>query len=221
MFLHHIQQQKEDSLLFRFFIAQMKNQTKGDWVSSVLEDIEELELGIELEEIKYMSKDLFKKTIKSQVELKAFESLINKKESRHSEHAKGKLLKYSKLEMQGYLSASGVNISIEEKKWLFSCRIEDIDLSTNHRWKNEETLCRFCKTIEMSQKHLINCKYLSEKNQVLINSTQYEDIFEDDIEKQVNTNQQNNEDTFIQIKTPRGPSERGRFLCSAKTCIMF
>ena len=39
----------------------------------------------------------------------------------------------------------------------------------------------------MSQKHLINCKYLSEKNQVLINSTQYEDIFEDDIEQQVNT----------------------------------
>ena len=165
----------------------MKNQTKGDWVSSVLEDIEELELGIELKEIKYMSKDLFRKTIKSQVELKAFESLINKKESRHSEHAKGKLLKYSKLEMQGYLSASGVNISIEEKKWLFLCRIEDIDLSTNHRWKNEETLCRFCKTIEMSQKHLINCKYLSEKNQVVINSPQYEDIFKDDIEKQVNT----------------------------------
>ena len=89
--------------------------------------------------------------------------------------------------MQGYLSASGVNISIEEKKWLFLCRIEDIDLSTNHRWKNEETLCRFCKTIEMSQKHLINCKYLSEKNQVVINSPQYEDIFKDDIEKQVNT----------------------------------
>ena len=89
--------------------------------------------------------------------------------------------------MQGYLSASGVNISIEENKWLFLCRIEAIDLSTNHRWKNEETLCRFCKTIEMSQKHLINCKYLSKKNQIVIKSPQYEDIFEDDIEKQVNT----------------------------------
>ena len=44
------------------------------------------------------------------MELKAFESLINQKESRHSKHAKEKLLKYSKLEMQGYLSASGVNI---------------------------------------------------------------------------------------------------------------
>ena len=81
--------------------------------------------------------------IKSQVELKAFESLINKKESRHSEHAKGKLLKYSKLEMQAYLSASDVNISIEEKKWLFLCRIKDIDPGTNHRWKQ---------TIKMSQK---------------------------------------------------------------------
>ena len=49
MFLHHILQQKEDFLLFRFFIAQLKNQTKGDWVSSLLDDIEELELGIKLE----------------------------------------------------------------------------------------------------------------------------------------------------------------------------
>ena len=73
---------------------------------------------------------MFRKTIKSQVEQKAFEYLVNKKESRHSEHSKGKLLRYSNLEMQGYLSASCVNISIEEKKWLFKCRIEDIDLST-------------------------------------------------------------------------------------------
>ena len=99
-------------------------------MSSVLEDMEELELRMELEDFKHMSKYMFRKTIKSQVEQKAFEYLVNKKESRHSEHSKGKLLRYSNLEMQGYLSASCVNISIEEKKWLFKCRIEDIDLST-------------------------------------------------------------------------------------------
>ena len=39
----------------------MKNPT------SVLEDIIKLELGIELEEIKFLSKNLVRKTIKSQV----------------------------------------------------------------------------------------------------------------------------------------------------------
>ena len=94
------------------------------------------------------------------MEQKAFEFLVNKKESRHSKHAKGKL----KLEIQGYISASGVNISIEKKKWLFKCRIEDIDFSTKPRWKNKETLCSFCKTIEMSHKHLLKWQYLAKKN---------------------------------------------------------
>ena len=36
MFLHHVLQQKEDSLVFRFFIAQMNSPTYKDWVSTVL-----------------------------------------------------------------------------------------------------------------------------------------------------------------------------------------
>ena len=44
MFLHHVLQQKEDSLVFRFCIAQLNSPTYKDWVSTVLEDLEDLDL---------------------------------------------------------------------------------------------------------------------------------------------------------------------------------
>ena len=36
MFLHHILQQNEDSLLYSFFMAQMNSPSHNDWVSSIL-----------------------------------------------------------------------------------------------------------------------------------------------------------------------------------------
>ena len=56
MFLHHILQQKELSLLDQFLIVQMKTPSHNDWVSSVLEEMIELEINLEIEDIKYMKK---------------------------------------------------------------------------------------------------------------------------------------------------------------------
>ena len=65
LFVHHILQQKEDSLVFRFFMAQMNSPTHRDWVSTVLEDLEELDIQIELGDIMIMKKDKFKSETKS------------------------------------------------------------------------------------------------------------------------------------------------------------
>ena len=62
MFLHHVLQQKEDSLIFKFFMAQMNSPTAQDWVSTVLEDIEALDIQLELGSIKNMNKVKFKKS---------------------------------------------------------------------------------------------------------------------------------------------------------------
>ena len=50
-FLHYILNQEKGSLLHRFFEAQLNNPTKGDWVSEILEVMEEMELNMELEDI--------------------------------------------------------------------------------------------------------------------------------------------------------------------------
>ena len=56
LYLHHILQQKEESLLYRFFEAQLENPTSKDWVSQTLDDLEEFEINLELEEIQNMKK---------------------------------------------------------------------------------------------------------------------------------------------------------------------
>ena len=56
LYLHHILQQKKESLLYRFFATQLSNPTPRDWVSQVLEDLLGLNIQYEIEEIGNMKK---------------------------------------------------------------------------------------------------------------------------------------------------------------------
>ena len=48
MFLHHILQQKKDTFLHKFVMTQIKFPTQNDWVSSVLEEFDELGIDLNL-----------------------------------------------------------------------------------------------------------------------------------------------------------------------------
>ena len=185
MFLHHILQQKEDSLLHRFFMAQMKSPSHNDWVSSVLEDMIQLEINLELEDIKYMKKEKYRTFVNDKVQQKAFEFLVERKSSRNSDRAKGKLLEYNELILSEYLSSSENDLSIVERKWLFKCRIEDIDLNTNRKWNNEESNCTKCINTLMNQKHLLECNYLMGKNKIITYIPTYEELFRGELEEQI------------------------------------
>ena len=103
MFLHHIMHQEKESLLFRFFIAQVKSPSHNDWVSQVLRDLEDINLSIEFDEIENLSKDKFKEILLAHVHNYSFSELIIKKESRKSENAKGRNIHYKEHCMQTYL----------------------------------------------------------------------------------------------------------------------
>ena len=79
MYLHHILQQEEDSLLYTFFLAQMKSPNQNDWVSQMFEDQEELKIGLDLQEIKEMSKLKFSSLVRDKVSTRAFQYLLEKK----------------------------------------------------------------------------------------------------------------------------------------------
>ena len=185
MFLHHILQQNQESLLYRFFNAQMNKPSNRDWVSSVLEDMEDLEIDLEIEDIRNMPKVKFKEYINEKVKEAAFKYLLNRKSSRNSDRAKGKLLEYSDLEMSEYLTPLDQDISINERKWLFQCRVEDIDLNTNRKWNNESPDCMNCPNTVLDQRHLLECKYLTGKNEIISYIPTYEDLFRGDIEDQI------------------------------------
>ena len=186
LYLHHILQQKEDSLLYKFFMAQLTFPTPKDWVTQVLEDIENLSIELEIEEIKIMKKSTFKKIVKKAVHEKAFSYLQERKNSRNSDNAKGKKLIYSEFVMAEYLCPGEEGCSIDEQKWLFQCRVEDIDIKSNHQWKHKNKHCSSCKKgIIENQSHILYCESLLGKNQNLSYIPDYEDLYKGDIREQI------------------------------------
>ena len=65
-----------------------------------------------------MSNVKFKFLLKEKVVNFAFRRLTNRKEERKSKISKGRILNYSELKMQEYLTPTNTDISIEEKKWM-------------------------------------------------------------------------------------------------------
>ena len=82
-------QQKLDSVVFRFFLAQLNSPSHKDWVLTVLEDLEELEIYIEIGEIKDIKKERFKRMVKEKVTFAALQYILKNKADRISENAKG------------------------------------------------------------------------------------------------------------------------------------
>ena len=126
---------------------------------------------------------MFKAIVKEKITNGAFQYLLKKKVGRNSENAKGKLLIFSDFEICEYLTTKEYDFSIEEKKWLFKCRLEDIDIP--RKWNNESILCGNCKDIEFDQRHLFECKYLIGKNELITYIPKYEDIFIGDLQEQI------------------------------------
>ena len=76
-------------------------------------------------------------------------------------------------------------MSCEEKKWLFKCRTDDIDLKANFKWKYEQSSCVSCKeNVAETNEHLLFCEKLTEKNELVTYIPEYKDLFEHNIDEQ-------------------------------------
>ena len=186
LYLHHLLNQNKNSLLFKFFMAQLENKQQGDWASQVLTDLENFQIHLELQEIQNMSNLKFKSLVKEKVIDFAFIRLTKRKGERKSENAKGRNLNYSELKMQEYFTATNTDISIEEKKWLFRCRVDDIEVKGNNTWKYEDISCYYCsENCPETQEHLLFCKTLLGSNDKVTYLPNYIELFEGDLEEQI------------------------------------
>ena len=79
MFLHYILNQKENSLIFKFFKAQLENPVKGDWCEMVNLDLREINLQLSMDEIRGLSIESFRKQVKKAIDKAAFKWLIEEK----------------------------------------------------------------------------------------------------------------------------------------------
>ena len=62
---------------------------------------------------------------------------------------------------------------------------EDIDLNANQKWNNEDKMCKNCPNTIMDQRHLLECKNLLGKNEIVSYIPTYEDLFRGDLEEQI------------------------------------
>ena len=122
-FLHYILNEPENSLINEVFTVQCENPVKGDWVLTVKENIDELDLKMTFLQIKATTKDMFKSIVKEKVKIAAFKFLTKLQET----HSKSSNIKYQKLEIQEYLKSSN-KMTIKEKTFIFGARSRMLDL---------------------------------------------------------------------------------------------
>ena len=170
MFLHYILSQPEESLMKKFFNAQLENSGKTDWTFQVAKDMEELEIKSTMEEIKLMSKNMFKEYIRKKVESAALKYLKSQIKS------KGKEMEYTHVEMQEYLKPES-KLTIKEKQDIFKMRTRMIDIKENMKGNYVNVNCEACKlkgiNRKETQKHVYKCIQLN-KRKIKI---KYKEIF--------------------------------------------
>ena len=68
MFLHYKLNEKTDSLINKFLHTQIDNPTKNAWIHTVREDLEKLEIGLDLETIRDLSRESFERFVDKKLE---------------------------------------------------------------------------------------------------------------------------------------------------------
>ena len=163
VFYHYILNQKEDSMIFQFLMAQKRQPRRGDWCSEIQTILEEFQLNLSEDEIKRIPASQFKKMVKSSASIAGIRYLNLKQQK----GTKGSLINYDSLECQDYLNPCS-NLTIKEQRYLFSLRSEMNPLSTNfNRNKNINPIycVNSCKTI-LDNQHLVFCPILNQNSEI-------------------------------------------------------
>ena len=182
-FLHYILKQDKESILFKVFEAQNKNKNRKDWVTSVTQDLEELELDVTFETIQKMGKEKWRNTVKNIIKLKSFRKLEKIKET----HSKVKNISYLRLEMQDYLMPNDVEkMNKDEVKMIFKIRCRMLNIKMNMKNQYDTFTCLVCLNEDETQKHVYECKeILKLNNKKHSEIPEYEEIFSGNVHKKV------------------------------------
>ena len=156
--MHYILNEEPKSIVHRFFLTQMKSKTKKDWVTTVLDDLNKLELShMSMEGIKNMKKTSFITLIKQRINRKTFKTLENLKKS----HSKVEKIEHSDIRIQKYLQPNKVIITREEAQLIFKLRCRVTAIKHNLKGKYDTLECHACGNDEETQQHILQCKELN------------------------------------------------------------
>ena len=171
---YHLLTRNNDELISKVYLAQKRKMAQNDWVETVDYDKEEINLNLNDESIKKMTKIKFKKFLKGKINEAAFKYLNNIKSS----HSKVKHIIYENFKTQSYLLDT--KFTTNEKQLLFRLRTRMTNVKCNFSSMYQDLTCNLCKSESLqSDFHLLECEKLLQKCSQLSNdvSSEYEDIF--------------------------------------------
>ena len=183
MYLQHIMKQKESSLIKNFFLTQMKSLKKKDWGKTIIEDLKHLEVNISYKEIEHIPIETYKTLIKRKIKYMSLKYLLSKRNNRNG---KGMELTYEQLKMQNYLLSEDIDISNEDRKYIFQLRSKMcFSIKTHFRNMHTNVTCGGCKTEESTTKHTLECISLLGSNELVTYIPNIEDLYGDNEDEQV------------------------------------
>ena len=180
-FLYYILHQDPDSMLFKFLKTQLISRNSKDWATTVLKDMDELKLGISIDDIKDMKKSSFKRMIDERTEEKCLNDLNGIK----SRHSKVVDVEHSKLQMRNYFKPNGINQTKEEIQLIFKLRSRMTDIKMNFKGIYDQLKCNACEKEEETQEHIIKCEELLKRNEEVVLVPVYGKIFNGNVKEQV------------------------------------
>ena len=176
VYYYNIMSRNNGELIQRVFQSQAEKPTKGDWFHTITEDfmmIKEDMAEYDMDSIRNMQFNAYKKFIKKKIQEAAFNYLEAEKSSR----SKVMNIKYKKLATQKYIKSN--QFTNQEVYLLSRLRSRNIAVKDNFSGMYPDTLCSLGCLETESQQHLLECKPLVEKSNLksVIGSMQYSDIF--------------------------------------------
>ena len=181
LFLHYILNENPESLIHRFFKVQQNTRNQKDWVSKVINDLEELEVDIAFDTLKNMKKCSFSALLNKSIETTAFKRLEKIKMS----HTKVKNVKHYMLQIRKYFLPSEANATREEIQLIFKLRSRMTETKTNFKGSYDTYECDICGKEEESQSHILECTKLVNMNKESTEMPNYDQIFEGKPSEQV------------------------------------
>ena len=175
IFYHYIINQDENSIIYKFLEIQKQSPVRGDWFSTVQSNMKFIKFTMTDFELKHTKKSKLKQILNENISKKAFEYLQSKRGT------KGNKIKYSKLEMSSYLLPNDYNLTIEDKRQMFSIKNNMINIFSNFPSKKLPKYCRAgCEIIE-SNEHIYTC----EKLNITHTNIEYDQIYNGELNKQI------------------------------------
>ena len=174
IFLHYLIISNKDKSLNKFFMAQWNYPIKDDWTHDVKKDLNDFNIQVDLNFIRNMTKQAFKKLVKVKARKYEINDLLK------NDLSKMENLHFDKLELAKYLELQ--ELTVTEAKAVFQFRSRMANFKNNYRGTNPVNICPLCMNHPDTQQSAFQCSVL--RKNVVINGT-YSNIIDGNISKEL------------------------------------